>query len=80
MIVTIEQNGGVVLPPEYLKQLGLKPGDNVDITLENNEIRIAMTRAEVVKRVQAHIRRYVPEGRCLSEELIKERREKADCE
>lgn len=79
MIVTLDQKGGVVLPPEYLKQLGLKPGDNVEIALEKNEIRIALTRGDAVKRAQALIRQYVPEGRSLSEELIRERRE-MDCE
>lgn len=80
MIVTLDQKGGMVLPPEYLKQLGLQPGDDVDITLENNEIRIAMTRGDAVKRAQALIRRYVPEGRNLSDELIEERRKEMDCE
>jgi antitoxin component of MazEF toxin-antitoxin module len=79
MITTMDEKGGLALPPEYLKQLGLKPGDKVSVWLENNEIRIGSTN-EAVKRAQELIRRYVPEGRNLSEELIKERREEMDCE
>ena len=48
----------------------------VILALEEGEVRI-FTFQQAVKQAQALIRRYVPEGRNLSEELIQERREEA---
>ncbi|MCH9037476.1 MAG: AbrB/MazE/SpoVT family DNA-binding domain-containing protein [Chloroflexi bacterium] len=69
-------DGRVVIPANYRKQLGIKPGDHVMMLLEDGEIRI-LTAKQAIKRAQALVRRYVPEGRMLSEELIQERREAA---
>jgi len=66
----------LVIPAEYRKALGLKPGDEVLLSLEDGEIRVVSTR-QAVARSQALLRRYIPKGRSLSEELIKERREEA---
>ena len=74
MMTTIDKGGRLVIPSTYRKVLGLKPGDEVLLILEDGEIRI-VTKCQAIKRVQELVRRYVPEGRSLSEELIKERRE-----
>ena len=74
MMTTIDKGGRLVIPSTYRKVLGLKPGDEVLLILEDDEIRI-VTKCQAIKRVQELVRRYVPEGRSLSEELIKERRE-----
>lgn len=76
MVTTLGKGGRLVIPAEYRKILGLKPGDELILVLEDGELRI-INRLQAVKRAQALIRRYVPEERCLSEELIKERREEA---
>ncbi len=72
----IREGGRLVIPAAYRKALGLKPGDEVVLVLEEGEIRVVGTRQAVV-RAQALVRRYVPEGRSLSQELIQERREEA---
>ena len=72
----VGQGGRVVIPANYRKQLGIKPGDHVMMLLEDGEIRI-LTAKQAIKRAQALVRRYVPEGRMLSEELISQRREEA---
>ena len=46
------------------------------MTLEDGEIRVVSTR-QAAARAQALVRRYIPKGRDLSEELIAERREEA---
>ncbi len=76
MKTTIREGGRLVIPAAYRKALGLKPGDEVLLTLEDGEIRVVSTR-QAIARAQTVLRRYVPKGRSLSEELIKERREEA---
>jgi AbrB family looped-hinge helix DNA binding protein len=72
----IGEGGRVVIPAAYRKALGLKPGDEVVLVLEEGEIRVMGARQAIV-RAQALVRRYVPEGRSLSDELIQERREES---
>ena len=76
MKTTIREGGRLVIPAAYRKALGLKPGDKVLLTLEDGEIRIVGTH-HAVARAHTLIRRYIPKGRSLSEELIEERREEA---
>ena len=73
MKVKISENGGLVIPAAYRKALGLKPGDEVLMVLEEGEIRVVSTH-RVIARAQTLLRRYIPNGRSLSEELIRERR------
>ena len=76
MKTIIREGGRLVIPAAYRKALGLKPGDEVLLTLEDGEIRVVGTR-QAIARAQTLIRRYIPEGRSLSEELIEGRREEA---
>ncbi|GAA6616220.1 hypothetical protein NUACC26_020200 [Scytonema sp. NUACC26] len=46
------------------------------IGLMNGEVRIC-TLKQAIKRAQEIVRRYVPEGRSLSDELITERRQES---
>jgi hypothetical protein len=48
----------------------------VQLVLEDGEIRM-VSQHQAIVRAQNMLRRYVPKGRNLSEELIKERREEA---
>ncbi|MBI2917749.1 MAG: AbrB/MazE/SpoVT family DNA-binding domain-containing protein [Chloroflexi bacterium] len=68
--------GRIVIPADYRKALGLKPGDDLILILDEGELRL-MTLRRAIERAQAIVRRYVPEGRLLSEELLEERREEA---
>lgn len=72
----IRQGGRLVIPASYRKALGLNPGDEAVLVLEEGEIRV-VSRREAVKRAQSLVRRYVGKGRTLSEELIRGRREEA---
>jgi AbrB family looped-hinge helix DNA binding protein len=72
----IAAGGRVVIPAQYRRALGLKPGDDVVMALEDGEVRI-LTADTAVRRAQALVRRYVPQGRDLAEELVRERREEA---
>ena len=73
----IGEGGRLVIPAAYRKALGIKPGDEVVLALEEGEIRVLSTR-HAIARAQSLVRRYVPKGRSLSEELVRERREEAN--
>jgi len=76
MKTTIREGGRLVIPAAYRKALALKPGDEVFLVLKDGEIRIVSTR-QAIAQAQTLVRRYVPKGRSLSEELIEERHEEA---
>ncbi len=76
MKTTIREGGRLVIPAKYRKALGIKPGDEVLLSLEDGEIRVVSMR-QAVARAQNLVRCYIPKGRSLSGELIKERREEA---
>ena len=75
----IGKGGRIVVPAKYRKALDLKPGDDVILVLEDGEVRIT-TLPRVIQRAQEIVRRYIPEGRSLVDELIRERRDEADRE
>ena len=74
----IEADGKIQLPPQVLKQLDFDAGQDLDLEIEKKSLRISLTRAERVKRAQALVRKYVPEGVSLVDELIEDRRCEAE--
>ena len=69
----LAEGGRVVIPAEYRKVLGLRPGDTVIMQLDDGEVRL-FTLDRAIRRAQELVRQYIPEDRSLSEELIAERR------
>ena len=76
LMTKIGRGGRIVIPAQYRRAMGVAPGDEVILVLEAEGIRI-VTRQQAVRRSQAVVRRYVQEGRSLSEELLRERRAEA---
>ena len=76
MKTKIREGGRLVIPSEFRKALGLKPGDEVLLSLEDGEIKVISMR-QAIEKSQSIVRRYIPEGMKLSEELIEERQEEA---
>ena len=70
------KGGRVVIPAEYRKRLGIEPGDEIIVSFKDGEIKITTVR-EAVRRAQEIVRRFVPEGVSLVDELIQERRREA---
>lgn len=75
-VVELGAGGRVVIPAPFRAALGMKPGDKLTFELEANELRI-YTRREGIRRAQEIIRKYIPEGVNLTDELIAERRAEA---
>ena len=74
--VRVAEGGRIVIPAEYRKALGLKVGDEVILVLEGEEVHL-LTPRQAIKRAQDMVRRHVPEGVSLVDELIAERRAEA---
>jgi bifunctional DNA-binding transcriptional regulator/antitoxin component of YhaV-PrlF toxin-antitoxin module len=73
--VRIEPNGRVEVPPAFLRALGLKENDPVILSLDDDDDAIRlMSLPASVRRAQAIVRRFVPEGVSLVDELLAERR------
>ena len=72
----MSEGGRVVIPVEIRQALDLKEGDAVLWELHDGEARIT-TRAQRVRRAQALVRKHVPAGHSLADELIAERRAEA---
>jgi len=72
----INENGRVVIPASFRKALGINPGDEVILSLEEDELRIT-TMKRRIERAQRRARKYLKPGVSLVDELIAERREAA---
>ncbi len=74
--VRIERKGRVVIPASFRSALGLTVGDEIELRIEDNEIRISTLQSRLAKSRQ-RLRKFVKPGRLLSDELIAERRRAA---
>jgi len=75
----IARGGRIVIPAKYRKALGLREGDTVTMRLEDGEIRLHGF-DEGLRRAQALVREFIPDGVSLVDELIAERRREAALE
>jgi AbrB family looped-hinge helix DNA binding protein len=72
----INENGRVVIPASFRKALGINPGDEVILRLDDDELRIT-TMKRRIERAQRNVRKHVKPGVSLVDELIAERRQAA---
>jgi AbrB family looped-hinge helix DNA binding protein len=69
-------DGRIVIPAAFRETLGLGEGDALFARIENGEIHL-LTSTAVMRRVNEMVRKFVPEGVSLVDELIEERRREA---
>lgn len=74
----IEADGKIQLSPQVLEQLDFEAGQDVELEVEKKSLRVSLTRAERLKRAQALVRKYVPEGVSVVDEFIEDRRREAE--
>jgi len=72
----ISEKGRIVIPAAMRDALGIGVGDSVQLRVEDGELRMSTLRSRL-RKAQERVRKFVPEGVSLSEELSKERREAA---
>jgi AbrB family looped-hinge helix DNA binding protein len=70
----IGPGGRIVIPAAMRDKLGLSEGDALMATYENGELRL-ISLAESVRQAQALVRKHVPEGVSLVDELLEDRRQ-----
>ena len=73
---TIRKGGVVQLPAEFLKAMGAVEGNQVQLALDGGVVRV-LSRAAAIRELQDQVRRHVPEGVSLVDELLAERRTEA---
>lgn len=74
--VKLEKSGRILIPAAIRRKLNLNEGSEVLLRLDDAGLQIG-TREQALDRVVARLRKYIPEGRNLSQELLEERRQEA---
>lgn len=74
--VEVGEAGRIVLPAAFRKQLGIRSGDILTAEIVDGDI-VLIPLDSGIRKAQAIVRRYVPEGVSLVEELLEERRREA---
>lgn len=69
----IAKGGRLVVPAKLRKALRIEPGDEVVLRLESGTLRLIPLH-QAVNLAQEAVRKYVPEGTSLVDELIQARR------
>ena len=77
--VKVGPAGRVMIPMAYIEALGLREGDDLQLELAEDELRI-VPKEVAITRVQDLVRQYVPDGVSLVDQLIAERRREAAAE
>jgi AbrB family looped-hinge helix DNA binding protein len=68
----VSESGRVVLPAELRKEFGIKDGEEVLFSRTEHGIQIT-TLDQAIRHAQELVRRYIPEGVSLVDELRKDR-------
>ncbi|PPQ28455.1 AbrB/MazE/SpoVT family DNA-binding domain-containing protein [Rhodopila globiformis] len=77
--VVMASNGRLVIPAAVRSELGMQNGGNFIVHVEDGQIHLEPIQAAVA-RAQAIVRRYVPEGVSLVDELTDDRQREAEGE
>ena len=73
----IDNQGRVMLPAWWRKKEGIDPSTELCVAVTEEGALVVETRAQGMRRARALLRKYIPEGVNLSDELIADRRVEA---
>ena len=73
----VTEGGRIVIPAAFRRALGIKPGDQVLLRLENGAVHVS-SRAQARRRAREYVQGLIPKNVSLVAELIAERRASAD--
>ena len=74
--VKVIDGGKLVIPAQFRRELGISVGDTVVVEMVDGEMHVRSLSA-AVRRAQAIVREFVPDGISLVDQLIDERRTEA---
>lgn len=77
--VVLGPDGTVRVPQSMMRAAGIEPGARVLVRYDGHRIEI-YSPAEAIRHMQAEIRKYVPEGHSLVDDLLRERRREVNRE
>ncbi len=77
--VQMDSGGRIVIPSKLRKELNIQKGDDIVLRLENGSIRLVPLQQAVII-AQKSVKKYVPKGTSLADDLIRARREEASHE
>ena len=75
-VLRVAAGGRIVIPAAVRERLGMNVGTDVLLTVENDHATLISAEA-ARRRAIERVRRYIPPGVSLSEELMAERKEEA---
>jgi len=75
----VTQGGRIVIPAEMRKQLGIEIGEDVNLTLEDDSVKISTSKL-ALRRIQEMVHKNVPDNISVVDELIADRRKEAENE
>lgn len=73
---TLNESGRIVIPVSIRKLLGVQPGDEIILLVENDEVKLTTPRRRM-ERAQQLFEQYAGSGARLSDELVADRRKEA---
>jgi len=74
--VQVHSGGRFVLPSKLRKELQIKAGDEIVLSLEDGSVRLIPLH-QAVRIAQQTVKKYVPKGTSLVEDLIQARKKEA---
>jgi AbrB family looped-hinge helix DNA binding protein len=77
--IRMGSEGQIAIPAQIREALGLKTGDTLFASMEDGEIHL-LTIPAAVRKAQALVRQYVPEGVSLVDDLLEDRRREVERE
>jgi bifunctional DNA-binding transcriptional regulator/antitoxin component of YhaV-PrlF toxin-antitoxin module len=75
--IQIDKQGRVMLPSWWRKREGVGPSTELCVAVTEEGALVVETREQGLRRARALLRKYIPEGVNLADELIAERRTEA---
>src|ERR1035437_6465284 len=76
----LEKSGRILVPASVRRRLGLSAGSQVVVKVEPSGALEITSRSQALAKVREEIRKYIPAGRDLVEELIRDRRAEVERE
>lgn len=73
----LEKSGRILIPAALRRRLGLSEGSPVIVKLDKTGGLRVSSRSQALAKVRQELRRYIPAGRDLAKELIRDRRAEA---